>query len=202
MIADVNVFVVDSNPNYTNAAQQAFDNIGVGSRCINSGHQARNFLLNRGSEITIGILDLEKQDDPSKPERDITFKYFLALDIPYIIAQRLNESHVCLSAFKHWDWGEMTSFSISGDKADVDFWYKLWDLIIIGHGATHNSSRCVSPLRGCDPKDWDSVMREMQRDQWSPFNVPKMLAWQKTRLDFKKNFGEEINSSRIKKFVR
>jgi hypothetical protein len=194
------MLVVDPNPNFTTAATEAFNGVGIGSKIINSNHHGINFLVSRGNEVTMCAVGIDPESKESNSLKFRILNVCVALEIPYVVTEQFPQSKVRLSAFKFWDRGEMTSFFLTGEKSEINFWYKLWDLVIVGHGATHDSSRCIIKPRDVNPKNWDDAMCEKQKEAWSPFNIPQMLAWQKYREEFLKQYGAQINSSRIKKF--
>jgi hypothetical protein len=198
------VLFVDSNPFYCNAALAALNSIGVDVETCVSFHNARKHIVKNGSQATMCFVGIDPDLNTTLKRKIDVLRLCIAMHIPYLVTFQRDDELVKLSSFsKEWkDAGKMfrdlIDFNITGEKSDRSFWYKVWDYIIVGHGATHNNSRCAVLARNFPPNEWELVMNEKRKEGWSPFNIGSMRSWQVWRKAYKKSLGIEIHCEKDK----
>jgi hypothetical protein len=192
------VLFVDSNPVYCNTALVALNSIGIIVDTNVSFHSARKHIAKNGSQATACFIGIDPDLNTTLKRKIDVVRLCIAMHIPYLTTFQRDDRSVKLSSFsREWkDTGKMfedlIEFNITGKKSDVLFWYKVWDYVVVGHGARHNDSRCSIVGPNIQPENWTAVIEEKRKEAWSPFNIELMRSWQIWRKAYKKSLGTEI----------
>lgn len=194
-----NVLFIDSNPAYCNAALTALNSVGVTVDSYVSFHNALRHVVKNGSRSTMCFVGIDQDSNTILKTKINLIRSCIAMHIPYLITFQNGNDLVKLASFSN-EWKNskkmmdgLVDFNLSGKKSDASFWYKVWDYLIIGHGATYDDSRCVVKNRYFFFDQWNLVMDEKRKNSWSPFNIEQMKSWQVWRKDYKKSFGKEVH---------